>query len=419
MNHFTFKNNELHAEDVPLSSLAKKYGTPLYIYSAATLERHIEAYHKAFKGIAHLVCYAVKANSNIAVLNLLGLQGAGADVVSGGELYRALKAGIDPSKVVYAGVGKTEAEIRFALQSKILMFNIESQAELMEINRVAGLMRTKAPISLRVNPDVDAGTHPYISTGLKKYKFGIPMETAIECYKIARALKHVKITGIHQHIGSQITNVQPFADALARILGLVDSLHAEGIEIKHIDMGGGLGIRYNDEQAPMPADLSKQVLPLLAGRDITLVLEPGRSIVGNAGVLLTKTLYLKDGPDKKFVIVDGAMNDLIRPTLYGSYHEIVPVKKSRKGTQLSDVVGPICESGDFLAKDRQLAKVEQGDLLAVMSAGAYGFTMSSNYNSRPRAAEIMVRGKRHFVIRKRETMEDLTHGEDIPEGLFK
>jgi len=420
MNFFRYRGSELHAEGVPLSALARKYGTPLYVYSHATLVRHIMAYQRAFRGFPHVICFALKANSNLAVLKILAGHGAGADVVSGGELYRALRAGMDADKIVYAGVGKTEAEIRFALESRILMFNIESGEELEEINRIAGRMRLRAPIALRVNPDIDPMTHPYISTGLKKHKFGIPIDEALEYYRTAKGFKNVRIVGIHKHIGSQITQVAPFRDALKRLLVLVDELVPLGVEIRYLDIGGGLGIPYNGERTPRPADLAKEILPLLRGRKLTLVAEPGRSIVGNAGVLLTRALYRKEGPDRKFVIVDGGMNDLVRPTLYGAYHEVLPVKKRKKGGRaLSDVVGPICESGDFLARDRMLPEVSRGDLLAVMSAGAYGFTMSSNYNSRPRAAEVMVRGGRHFLVRKREGYEDLVHGEDIPAGLVQ
>lgn len=419
MNFFRYRGSELHAESVPLGTLARKYGTPLYVYSHATLVRHIMAYQRAFRGFPHLICFALKANSSLAVTKILAGHGAGADVVSGGELYRALKAGVDAGKIVYAGVGKTEEEIRFALASRILMFNIESGEELEEINRVAGRMRLRAPIALRVNPDIDPMTHPYISTGLKKHKFGIPIEEALEYYRLARAMGNVRIVGIHKHIGSQITQVAPFRDALKRLLVLVDELGSMGVEIRYLDMGGGLGIPYNRERTPRPADLAKGIMPLLKGRKLTLVAEPGRSIVGNAGVLLTRVLYRKEGPDRKFVIVDGGMNDLMRPTLYGAYHEVLPVKKKKGVRALSDVVGPICESGDFLARDRMLQEASRGDLLAVMSAGAYGFTMSSNYNSRPRAAEVMVRGGRHFLVRKREGYEDLVYGEDIPAGLFR
>lgn len=418
MHYFTYKRNQLYAEGIPIKELAQTYGTPLYVYSHATLTRHIDAYLTAFDGIPNNICFAVKACPNIAVLRTLAARGAGADVVSGGELYRALKAGIPASRIVYAGVGKTEAEIRFAIQSGILMFNIESGDELVEINRVAGLMKKVAPISLRVNPNVDPKTHPYISTGLRKHKFGIPMEQALEFYKGASRMKHVRITGIHKHIGSQITQTTPFADALKRVLGLVDELHSSGIAITHLDIGGGLGIPYHGEKTPQPLDLAKKVLPLIKGRGLTLVAEPGRSIVGNAGVLVTSTLYLKPGPKKTFVIVDGGMNDLIRPTLYEAYHEILPVhRQASRKPELSDIVGPICESGDFLAKDRKFPKIKRGEYIAVMSAGAYGFSMSSNYNSRPRAAEVMVMGERHFLIRKREDYKDLTRGEHIPQEI--
>ena len=419
MDFFRFKKGQLHAEDVSVNELADRYGTPLYVYSAATLVRHIEAYQKAFNGIANINCFAVKANSNLAVLSLLGKHGAGADVVSGGELYRALKAGIDPGKIVYAGVGKTRDEIRYALKSGILMFNIESLDELRAINEVAGRMRKKAPIALRVNPDIDAGTHPYITTGLKEYKFGLPREQVLEFYRMASEMKNIRIRGIQKHIGSQITEVRPFADALERVLVLVDELKADGVEISHIDIGGGLGISYDGVATPTPRDLARAIMPMVKGRDITLITEPGRSIVGNAGIFVTRCLYLKDGPGKRFVIVDGGMNDLIRPTLYDAYHEVVPVKKRRGAkTVVSDVVGPICETGDFLALGRKLPEVRQGDLLAVRSAGAYGFTMSSNYNSRPRAAEVMVRGDRHYLIRRRETYEDLLEKESVPRALL-
>jgi diaminopimelate decarboxylase len=411
MHFFSYRKGELYAEDVPLRVLAKKYGTPLYVYSHGTLERHVESYEKAFGGFPHVLCFAVKANSNLAVLGILARKGAGADVVSGGELFRALKAGVPASKIVYAGVGKTEEEIRYALKSGIMMFNIESGQELREIDRVAGRLRAKAPIALRINPDIDPLTHPYISTGLKKYKFGIPMEEALEYFRLAQGMKNVEVVGIHKHIGSQITEVTPFVDAMNRILTLVDELRDGGLAIRYLDMGGGLGIPYNHEPAAPPSELARRVLPLLDGRDLTLVLEPGRSISGNAGVLLSKVLYLKKGPGKEFVIVDAGMNDLMRPTLYDAYHEILPVRKRRTKKIVADVVGPICESGDFLARERPLQRLERGDLIAVMSSGAYGFTMSSNYNSRPRAAEVMVRGRRHFLVRERETYGDLVRKE--------
>lgn len=415
MHLFRYRGNELYAEDVPLRALAERYGTPLYVYSQGTLLRHIGAYEKAFKKFPHIVCFALKANSNISIIRLLARHGAGADIVSGGELYRALKAGIPASKIVYAGVGKTEEEIRFALKSKILMFNVESGAELEEIDRIAGRMRVRAPIALRVNPDIDPQTHPYISTGLKKHKFGIPVEDALEYYRLAGRLKNIDVVGIHKHIGSQIEKVSPFVDALRSILLLMDGIRDHGIELKYLDMGGGLGIPYRDETPPPPAELARNILPLIKGRKITLILEPGRSIVGNAGVLLTKTLYRKNVDGKEFVIVDAGMNDLIRPSLYGAYHNILPLRKTRSRGVLSDVVGPICESGDFLAKERILPWVQPGEHIAVMSAGAYGFSMSSNYNSRPRAAEVLVKGKRHFLIRKRETYGDLIRGESVSE----
>ncbi len=411
MHYFQFKGKELFAEDIPVKKLAKEFGTPLYIYSQKTIERHVDAYREAFKGTRHILCYAVKANSNLSILRLIGKMGAGADVISGGELFRALKAGIRPERIVYAGIGKTETEIRYALKAGILMFNVESSEELKEINRIAGMMKKKAPVALRVNPDIDAKTHPYISTGLKKHKFGIPMEEALENYLLARELKNIEIKGIHKHIGSQITEVRPFQDALKSLLLLVDELSLHGIRIKYIDMGGGLGIPYKDEEPPHPSELAREVKKLLKGRNLTLIIEPGRSIIGNAGILVTKVLYHKRTKEKNFIIVDAGMNDLIRPTLYGAYHEIVPVERHERSKIIADIVGPICESGDFFAKDREIEEPEQGDLLAIMSAGAYGFSMSSNYNSRPRAAEVMVKGNRAILVRKRETYKDLIRGE--------
>ncbi|MDO9288335.1 MAG: diaminopimelate decarboxylase [Thermodesulfovibrionales bacterium] len=418
MHFFKYKNNELFAEDVPVRKLAEKYGTPLYVYSHATLLRHFKAYDDAFDGYPHIICFAVKANSNLAILRLFAENNGGADIVSGGELFRALKAGVSPKRIVYAGVGKTDDEIRFALRSKILMFNVESEAELQRINEVAGKMKTKAPVALRINPDIDPQTHPYISTGLKKHKFGIPIEDAIEYYRAASRLKNISIVGIHKHIGSQITKVSPFVDALKRILLLIDELNAQGVNIKYLDIGGGLGIPYKDEEPPVPKDLAKNILPLLNGRKMTLIMEPGRSIAGNAGILVTKTLYLKQGHEKEFIIVDAGMNDLMRPSLYGAYHGIIPVKRYKRADTFADVVGPICESGDFLAMEREMPRVRQGEYLAVMSAGAYGFSMSSNYNSRPRPAEVMVKGKKHFLIRERETYKTLVDGEKIP-GFLK
>ncbi|MDI6800844.1 MAG: diaminopimelate decarboxylase [Thermodesulfovibrionales bacterium] len=417
MHLFQHKNGELYAENVPVKKLVQEFGTPLYIYSYNTLLRHFKAYDEAFDAFPHIICFALKANSNKAILNLFSRNGGGADVVSGGELFRALKAGIRPEKIVYAGVGKTEQEIKSALKSKILMFNVESEDELKEINRVAGEIKTKAPIALRINPDIDPETHPYISTGLKQHKFGIPIEDALEHYRLANSLKNIKVIGIHKHIGSQLTKISPFVDALKRILLLVEELTKQGINIDYLDIGGGLGITYRDETPPDPKQLAKNILPLLKGRKLTLIMEPGRSIAGNAGILVTKTLYLKKGQGKEFVIVDAGMNDLMRPSLYGAYHHIQPVVKSRRGKIVADVVGPICESGDFLAKDREITMIYKGEYLAVMSAGAYGFTMSSNYNSRPGIAEVMVKGREYSLIRKRGTYNDLIRGEILPEFM--
>ncbi|BCB95403.1 diaminopimelate decarboxylase [Dissulfurispira thermophila] len=414
MHLFEYKNRELYAEDVPVRKIVREFGTPIYIYSYNTLLNHFKAYESAFGNFPHIICFALKANSNAAIIKLFAKNGGGADVVSGGELFRALKAGIPAKKIVYAGVGKTEEEIIYALKNKILMFNVESEDELREIDRIAAKTKTIAPIALRINPDIDPETHPYISTGLKKHKFGIPIENALEYYKLANNLKHIEIVGIHKHIGSQLTKVSPFVDALKRILILVDELTRQGIRISYLDIGGGLGITYKDEVPPNPSQLAKNILPLLKDRKLTIVLEPGRSIVGNAGILVTKTLYLKEGQEKTFVIVDAGMNDLMRPTLYGAYHHIQPVVKNKRDKIIADIVGPICESGDFLAKDREIQKVKNGEYLAVMSAGAYGFAMSSNYNSRPKAAEVMVKGKKYELIRKRETFNDIIRGEIIP-----
>lgn len=417
MHLFQYRGSGLFAEDVPVMALTEKYGTPLYIYSYNTLLRHFRAYTDAFNGYPHIICFAVKANSNSAILRLFAKNGGGADIVSGGELHIALKAGISPRKIVYAGVGKTGEEIRFALRSKILMFNVESENELREIDRVAGIMKTRAPVALRINPDIDPETHPYIATGLRKHKFGIPIEDALENYRIASRLKNVNVIGIHKHIGSQITKVSPFVDALKRILILMDKLIARGVKIEYLDVGGGLGISYRNEEPPVPKDLAKNLIPLLKERRVTLIIEPGRSIVGNAGILVTKTLFLKEGEDREFIIVDAGMNDLIRPSLYDAYHHILPVARKKRKTIFADVVGPICESSDFLAKDRELKSVKQGEYLAVMSAGAYGFSMSSNYNSRPRAAEVMVKGREYFLIRERETYSDLMRNDRIPPFL--
>jgi diaminopimelate decarboxylase len=417
MHDFKYKNSELYAEGIPVRKIAEETGTPFYLYSYNTLLRHFNAYKNAFDGQPHTICFALKANSNISVLKLLAKNGCGADVVSGGELHLALKAGIPPKKIVYAGVGKTEEEIIKALKAKILMFNIESSDEMIAINRIAGSLNSKAPIALRVNPDIDPETHPYISTGLKESKFGIPIEEALEHYKLACKLPNLTILGIHKHIGSQITTIRPFVDALQKIVILAHTLKSQGIEIKYIDMGGGLGIPYRNEHPPHPEELSRAVSPLLADNRFHLILEPGRSIAGNAGIFVTKVLYLKKHPQKEFVIVDGGMNDLLRPSLYDAYHHVLLLRKTNRKKVLSDIVGPICEAGDFLAKNRELSRLSQGDFIAVMSAGAYGFTMSSNYNSRPRVAEVLVKGNEFFIIREREKYNDLTRGAKIPDFL--
>jgi len=418
MHDFQYKKNELHAEDVPVREIVEKFGTPLYIYSYATLVRHYKAFESAFGDTPHTICFALKANSSAAILKTLAKQGCGADVVSGGELFLALKAGIPANKIVYAGVGKTAEEIRYALRSGILMFNIESADELISVNRIAGESGIKAPIAFRVNPNINASTHPYISTGLKKHKFGIPMEQAVKNYKLARRMPNIQIVGIHCHIGSQITKISPFVDAVKKVLLLAKKLTSHGINIKHLDIGGGLGITYSSEVSPHPADMAKKIIPVVDNGRFNLILEPGRAIAGNAGILVTKVLYLKKSPNKEFVIVDAGMNDLIRPSLYEAYHHILPARKNRRAEITADVVGPICESGDFIARGRKLNAPARGDLLAVMSAGAYGYSMSSNYNGRLRPAEILVKGRKYFIIRERENFGDLVRGEKIP-GFLK
>jgi diaminopimelate decarboxylase len=418
VHFFSYKGNELYAEDVPVKALTEKYGTPLYVYSYKTIVRHYKAYDEAYGAFPHVICFALKANTNGSLLRILAKNGGGADIVSGGELFRALRAGIPADKIVYAGVGKTEAEIRFALRSNILMFNVESEDELREIDRIAGVMKKKAPVALRINPDIDPGTHPYISTGMREHKFGISIEDALEHYRQASGLKNVKVIGVQKHIGSQITEISPFVDAMKRMLILLDDLRVQGFGIRYLDIGGGLGIPYADEKPPVPADLAKELLPLLDGRDVTLIMEPGRSIVGNAGVLVTRALYVKKGVGKEFVIVDAGMNDLMRPSLYDAYHHIIPVVKKKRPRITADIVGPICESGDFLARGRKIERVARGEYLCVMSAGAYGMSMSSNYNSRPTVAEVLVNGRTHSLIRKRGTYVDLVRDEILP-GFLK
>jgi len=419
MHSFEYHQGELYCEQVPVSRIAKEVGTPCYIYSHETLIRHFHAYDSAFKDIPHVIAFAMKANSNLAILRLMTREGSGVDIVSGGELFRALKAGVPASKIVFAGVGKSPDEIRDALKADILMFNVESTAEIHAINAVAASVGMKARIALRINPDVDPKTHPYISTGMKKSKFGIAADRALEEYKMASSLSHIDVVGVHAHIGSQLTDVTPFVDSLKKVVGLIDTLKNYGINIRYLNIGGGLGITYSDEKPPLPQDLAHAISPLVKDLGLTLVMEPGRVIVGNAGILVTKALYEKAGETKHFVIVDAAMNDLIRPSLYGAYHEIRPVNEAavRRPKQIVDIVGPVCESGDFLAKERSLPNIQPDDLLAVMSAGAYGFVMASNYNSRPRVPEILVNGGDFHIIRERETYDDLVKGERIPSFL--
>jgi diaminopimelate decarboxylase len=419
MNYFEYRNGEMFAEGVPLKRIAEEIGTPAYVYSLATLKRHFQVFDRAFAAVPHIVCYSVKANSNIALLHALAREGSGFDIVSGGELFRALKAGADPRKIVFSGVGKSRDEIEYALEADILMFNVESEQELVVLNAIASAIGKKARISLRINPDVDPQTHPYISTGMKKAKFGVDIKQALETYRKAVSLPAIEAIGIDCHIGSQLTSVAPFVDALARVREYLDrvlagSLKQQGAEIRYLDLGGGLGISYNDEMPPHPEEYAKAIVEGLEGLDVTLILEPGRVIVGNAGILLTEVQYIKETDVKKFVVVDAGMNDLIRPALYGSYQAIRPVVERSDETIVADVVGPICESGDFFAKDREITRPQRGDLLAVMSAGAYGFTMASNYNSHPKPPEILVDGDRYYVIRKRETFDDLINGEVIP-----
>jgi len=415
VNYFNYKGDKLYCEGVPLDLLAEQFGTPLYVYSGRTILRHFHAFDDAFKSHEHLVCYSIKANSNIGLLNLLVQADSGFDIVSKGELYRAIKAGADPSKIVFSGVGKTEDEIEMALVAGILMFNVESEEELYKINEVAGRLGKKAPISFRVNPDVNPLTHPYISTGLKKNKFGIPYEKVIDVYKKASQQKNIEVVGIDCHIGSQITQLGPFNEAIEKIIDLIEKIEKMGLHIKYVDLGGGLGITYKDEEPATPNEYGEAVLKHFKGSDKILIFEPGRVIVGNAGVLLTKVLYRKETAEKKFIIVDAAMNDLARPALYGSYHSIVHVNKKKGESVVVDIVGPVCESTDYLAKDRALVAAERGDILCVMSAGAYGFSMSSNYNSRQRPAEILVLDDKYYCIRERDSLEDLIAKEKIPE----
>ncbi|OPY70514.1 MAG: Diaminopimelate decarboxylase [Syntrophorhabdaceae bacterium PtaU1.Bin034] len=414
MNDFTYKDGTLHAEDISIEKIAKTAGTPLYVYSYATLKRHFLVFDRAFARIPHITCYSCKANTNIALLRLMAGLGGGADIVSGGELFAALRASVPPERIVYSGVGKTEEEISYAVKTGIAMINIESEGELQLIAAIGKKMRKAVPVSIRVNPEIDAKTHPYITTGLRRNKFGILWADARRLYDEIKKSEYLTPVGISSHIGSQITEIPPFIEAVRSLKKMVSELASSGIALHYMDIGGGLGITYRDELPPHPEEYAGAIEKELEGTGLTLILEPGRVIVGNSGIFVTKLLYVKKTPEKTFYVVDGAMNDLVRPAFYDAYHEILPVVPGKKKKIKVDVVGPICESGDFFAKDRKLANVEPGALLAVMGAGAYGFTMSSNYNSRPRVPEVLVKGEDFFVIRKRETHRDLVRGETIP-----
>ncbi len=417
MNHFHYRENILYCEDIPLTHIASEVGTPCYVYSYKTLERHFKAFDEAFKKQKHLTCFSVKANSNLTVLNIFKSLNSGFDIVSGGELFRVLKIGTDPKKIVYSGVGKRADEIEYALKSGILMFNVESFDELYKINEIAEKLDLKAPVALRVNPDVDPKTHPYISTGLKKNKFGINIKNAMKWYNTANSLNNINVIGVDCHIGSQLTEISPFVDALKKVKELIDTLKESDINIEYLDIGGGLGVTYKEETPPSPDEYARAVIDTIKDIDVTLILEPGRVIVANAGVLLSKVLYKKSGDVKNFVIVDAAMNDLIRPSLYEAYQEIVPVTVRGGNIETVDIVGPICETGDFLGQNRDMEELTKDDLIAVKSAGAYGFTMSSNYNSRPKVAEVLVKDDKFKIIRKRETYNDLIRGEDLDFGF--
>jgi len=417
MHHFEYKNDELYCEEVPVAHIADQVGTPFYLYSHATITRHYRVFDEAFNGLAHLTCFSVKSNSNIAILMTLAQEGAGADIVSGGELLRALRAGIPADKIVYSGVGKTPGDIELALQSDIFMFNVESPQELHVVNRIAGNLGGKASIAIRINPDVEAGTHPYLATGISENKFGIPMKDALHAYEIADELENIDVRGISCHIGSQLTDIHPFTRALRSLHGLLRELRKMGMEIGYLNLGGGLGITYDDETPPHPDEYASALKEMIDGDSVTLILEPGRVIIGNAGILVTRALYTKSTANKRFIIVDAAMNDLIRPALYNSFHAVQPVRKTNTDMVKADLVGPVCETGDFFARDRAMPPFDQGDLVALMSAGAYGFSMASNYNSRPRPAEVMVKGGQFSIIRARETLEELFKGESVPEFL--
>ncbi len=413
MNYFAYKDNRLFAEEVAVADLAARFGTPFYVYSTRTLRRHYRVMDEAFAGTDHLICYAMKALSNLSVLKLFAAMGSGFDIVSVGELMRCLKAGAEPGKIVFSGVGKTDEELKAAIEAGILMINVESAPELHRVASVAARMRRRAPVSLRVNPDLDPGTHPHISTGHRDSKFGIPLAQVHEYYAEARALPDLDLVGLSTHIGSQITDTSPFTEAANKVATIVKALRESGVALRYLDLGGGLGIPYQEEPPP-PSEYAAALLGPLRGLGLRLIIEPGRVLVGNAGALVTRVLYLKETDVKRFIVVDGAMNDLIRPVLYEAYHQILPVQRRAGGPVVTaDVVGPVCESGDFFAREREMPEPRDGDLLAVMSAGAYGFVMASNYNSRPRAPEIMVDGAEAHVVRERESFEDLVRGEKI------
>ncbi len=419
MHHFHYVENELYCENVPLERICEDVGTPVFVYSRGTLERHFRIFEEPFASVPHLICYSMKANSNLAILRIFADLGSGIDIVSGGELYRALKAGVDPSRIVYSGVGKKASEIDEALAADILLFNVESEAELVLLDQRAQAAGKRARVALRVNPDVDPLTHPYISTGLRNNKFGIDVDRSVQLYRAAQKMAGIQPIGVDCHIGSQLTDLSPFLEAVERLKKLVETLRSEGVEVRYLDIGGGLGIPYDQEEPPPPSAYGAAILGHVADMNVKLILEPGRVLVGNAGVMVTRVLYEKKVPEKNFIIVDAAMNDLIRPSLYKAHHAVWKVSKipDEQGSArriVADLVGPICESGDFLAQSREMEAVSSGDLLALMSAGAYGFSMSSNYNSRPRAAEVLVDHDRYLVVRCRETYEDLIRGERIP-----
>ncbi len=422
MHHFRYQDNELFCENIAVRRICEEVGTPVFIYSRLTLERHFNKFREPFADIDHLICYSAKACSNSAILRIFANLGGGVDIVSGGELFRALRAGVDPAKIVYSGVGKTTAEMDQALEAEILMFNVESEEELALLNERARALGTKARMALRVNPDVDPRTHPYISTGLKKNKFGIQMDRCLDIYRAAKKMNGIVPVGVDCHIGSQVTELSPFMEATSKLAELIRTLRSEGLKIRYLDVGGGLGIPYDREEPPSPADYGAAILERMKNMDATLILEPGRVLVGNAAILATKVLYQKAGPEKHFIIIDAAMNDLMRPALYKAYHDVWKVSRDSPDSlppkkMVADLVGPICESGDFLAQNREMEEVGTGELLAFMSAGAYGFSMSSNYNSRPRSAEVLVDGDEYYVIRIRETYEDLLRGEQIPASI--